>query len=75
MFTNVVGLLLGNHTHAGVTSSNLPTEMYRVVAAGHCYCVEQALNLEQLWQRFLLVPLEPHDVNPDAYLLPSKEKR
>ena len=48
IFTNVVGLLLGNHAHVGVTSLKWPTETVPVVTVGHCDGVAQALNLEQM---------------------------
>ena len=47
-FTNVVGLLLGNHARAGATTSEWPTETALVVAVGHCNGVAQALTLEQI---------------------------
>ena len=35
LFITVLGLLLGNHAHVGVTSSPWPTETNSAVAVGH----------------------------------------
>ena len=42
MFSNVVGLLLGNHASAGATPPTWPTETALAVAVGHCNEVAQA---------------------------------
>ena len=51
IFISVVGLLLGNHTHAGPMPSKWPTETALVVAVGPLDGVVQAQTLEQIHQR------------------------
>ena len=48
IFSNIVGLLLGNHARDGATSSKWPTEMALAVIVGHCDGVAQAFTLKKM---------------------------
>ena len=45
--SNVLGLLLGNHSYVGVTPSQWPTQTALTVAVGHCNVIVQAVGLKQ----------------------------
>ena len=42
IFSNLIGLLLGDHARTGATSPKRPTEMAPTVTVGHCNGVAQA---------------------------------
>ena len=47
-FSNIVGLLLGYHVHAGATLLPWPTETALAGTVGHCDGVTGAFTLEHL---------------------------
>ena len=48
IFSDIVGLLLGDHACTGATPLSWPKEMVLVVAVGHCYGGAQAFSFKKM---------------------------